>query len=649
MTNSSQIFEIFASCHLLLVIGSLVIGGKWLHAQPTLKLWLTRILLASCLMSPFAVLVMKSSPSIHLAKFSSIEFSITHYQPSYLASMKSESNSATVIPKNQALTNYIVPMLLFILAVTFLWQAYKTFRDLRNLRSLLRNAHHFRSSGRLYIKLSADCQIPFSVRSFTRAYIVLPLGMLNNFSELKMSIAHEGQHHRHWDCLWAYLMESIKFVFFGNPSLRRWQRVINELQELSCDEALVGQQMISPHAYGRCLLRVAQTVTQISKASRHEVACTVGMAWKDGSTKHSFLRRRIYMLSEYQSKTPRRVLWVLTIGSVFVLSPLGMAYAGKGVFSEQAVQSIDISSVDPRIQKIADEEIHAAIKRYRAKSGVIAVANPRTGKVLAFAEASSINGTESWSRRVFPPASTIKPFIAAAAIDAGVSSESQMYDCRQPYDVAGTRFANHDKRFADMSLTDAIAQSANVCLIKVAQDIGSSRLRETLSRFGFDVTSQWQADQSDALQLATIALGETIPTNIGSLLNAYVMLANKGRMSATVPDSVITEATASSVRKMLVEAVKHGTGKRASVLNAEVAGKTGTLSAGNNANGQDLGERQMLGLFAGYAPADSPQFVSVVIIEDGYRPNAQEKAGGGVLAAPVFSTVLQKSFESTHM
>ncbi len=67
--------------------------------------------------------------------------------------------------------------------------------------------------------------------------------------------------------------------------------------------------------------------------------------------------------------------------------------------------------------------------------------------------------------------------------------ENQIYDCRGPYVVAGQKFENYDPNFADMSVTEAIAKSANVCMSKVAQDIGSARFREGLSRFGFDTKS----------------------------------------------------------------------------------------------------------------------------------------------------------------
>lgn len=82
------------------------------------------------------------------------------------------------------------------------------------------------------------------------------------------------------------------------------------------------------------------------------------------------------------------------------------------------------------------KEINAAVKQYHAKSGVIAIADPKTGTIIAFAESSN-NKNKSWVSRVFSPGSTIKPFIAAAALDAGISSATKSYDCHSPYYVEG--------------------------------------------------------------------------------------------------------------------------------------------------------------------------------------------------------------------
>jgi cell division protein FtsI (penicillin-binding protein 3) len=97
---------------------------------------------------------------------------------------------------------------------------------------------------------------------------------------------------------------------------------------------------------------------------------------------------------------------------------------------------------------------------------------------------------------------------------------------------------------------------------------------------------------------------------------------------------VMSVDTARAVRKMMQRVVSEkGTGKRASVANYSVAGKTGTVHkfiAGGYA------EDRYLSIFAGMVPADNPELVMVVMIDE---PRNGEHFGG-MVAAPVFSQVM---------
>ncbi len=92
--------------------------------------------------------------------------------------------------------------------------------------------------------------------------------------------------------------------------------------------------------------------------------------------------------------------------------------------------------------------------------------------------------------------------------------------------------------------------------------------------------------------------------------------------------------TARAVRKMMQRVISEkGTGKRAAVANYSVAGKTGTVHkfiAGGYA------EDRYLSIFAGMVPADKPELVMVVMIDE---PRNGEHFGG-LVAAPVFSQVM---------
>lgn len=627
--------EIFFSIHVLLFISSLFISKRWLVRTPSIKLNLARLLLLSCVLSPVIVHCLTPADKPLILTFVSLD------------TMQEYASQPIVKPQNPDLfresaalsqvteINYWQLLFTFF-CIVILFRGARLITDLRKLQLVLHTAIPYRACGKLVIKVSNHCHIPFSVRLLNKAYIILPVSLLSSAQNVKIAIAHEGQHHRNGDCLWAYFIEGIRIVFLGNPSVTRWNRIITELQELSCDEALVGHQKISAHDYGHCLFHVVQAVSKHPKYSQREIACTVGMALGNDKQESEFIIRRINMLTNYQSNSTKRLFFSITLAGIAVVAPICTAYAAMGSLSGSKAKEVDTSNLDTKIQNIAFDEISAAVKRFHAKSGAIAIVEPTTGKIIAFAEAGKVKGLQSWKSRIFTPASTIKPFVAAAAIDSGVTSESKKYDCQSPYSVDGVEFTNNDSSLRSVSVADAMAKSDNICFIKISQTMEPMKLRDKLAGYGFDMNSWWQSDTSAGLQLAQASIGYNIPVTLETLTKNYGVLANKGHLPHA--GSVISETTANSVTHMLEGAVQNGTGKQALIKGITVAGKTGTLV--DTTNGTHLA------LFAGYVPANAPRYAMVVIIDGGYSsPKDKQSNSGGALAAPVFHNVAIKSLK----
>ncbi|HAU1790607.1 TPA: cell division protein FtsI, partial [Legionella pneumophila] len=334
----------------------------------------------------------------------------------------------------------------------------------------------------------------------------------------------------------------------------------------------------------------------------------------------------------------KSLLLVAAFVGFSILAPICVAYSAVGSLSGSKAKELDTSHVDPKMQEIAEQEIKAAVKQYHAKSGVITVVNAKTGDVIAFAE----SGKGSWKSRIFSPGSTIKPFIAAAAIDSGSSSETKNYDCSSPYSVEGKTIKDYYVSKGSTSLKQAIANSNNVCLVKVAQEAGAPVIRKKLTEFGFDMNTWWQANQSDELQLAMASIGENIPVTIDSLTKSYAMLANKGRPFKGREAPIVSAKTTNSINHILANVVTNGTGKLAAISGVSVAGKTGTVV--ENVQGEHLA------LFAGYLPVNSSPYAMVVVIEDGHlSKNGKTLISGGELAAPVFRKVVMNSLSSTKL
>lgn len=633
--------EILVSIHCLLFISSRFIRSSWLKKHPSFKLKLIRFLLVSCVLSPLIVHCIKPAERTERLHYFSLD-SLQNYVNQPILKTKSlefaqQSTSTLAIDQISYRQLFYIIFCLLILI-----RAYRIVSSMKNLRALLKEAVPFRTAGKLVIKVSHHCHIPFSVYLFNKAYILLPISLLSSAKNVSIAIAHEGQHHRNGDCVWAYFTEALRIVFFGNPGITRWCQTLNELQELSCDETLVSRPKISAHEYGLCLLKVVQAVSQY-QPHRQEFACTIGMALNKENEDCAFIIRRISMLTKYPLNVSKPLLLGITFVGCSILAPICAAYSTMGMLANPTKKEVDTSHLDPKMQQIATQEIAAAVSKYHAKSGVIAIADPTTGHIIAFAETNNKQANSSWKSRVFSPGSIIKPFIAAAAIDTNSSSESKTYECQSSYRIDGQTFTNYSNDTKTASLTEALSKSINTCFIKVAQDAGPTVIRSKLSEFGFDMTSWWQPNRSDNLQLAEVSVGENIPVTVDSLTKSFAILANKGHRFASNNAAVISEKTAGSVTHMLEKAVQHGTGKLAIIPGVSVAGKTGTVTGKNTA-----GQTQQLALFAGFTPANAPHYVMLIIIEDGnIRKNDNISATGGALAAPIFHNVVLKSLELT--
>ncbi|HAT8857284.1 TPA: cell division protein FtsI [Legionella pneumophila subsp. pneumophila] len=633
------LIEILLSIHCLLLISSLFIGRHWLADRPSFKLKLVRFLLVSCIISPLAVHCINPDQKPERLNYASFDALQEYVKQPIFKEEPSKLNHESLSSFTLINISYF-QLFCVVFCLLVLFRGYHLLSGLSHLKLMLTEAILYRTSGKLIIKVSHRCHVPFSVLLFNKAYIVLPVSLLSSSRNVRIAIAHEGQHHRNGDCLWAYFIEIIRIIFFWNPGVTQWCRVLRDLQELSCDEVLVGHQKISAHDYGRCLFNVVKTVSQCSLSSNRKFACTVGMALGKQNEDCTFIIRRISMLSTYPPNSPKSLLLRIAFTGFSILMPICVAYSAAGTLSGTKAKVVDTSHLDPIMQNIAEREIAAAVKRYHAKSGVIAIANPNTGNIIAFAESSQNKEQNSWKSRVFSPGSTIKPFIAAAAIDSGNSYETKSYDCHSPYYIEDKTFTNYNPNVGSASLAEAIAKSINVCLIKVSQEAGAPVIRKKLSEFGFDMNSWWQADQSDDLQLAMASLGENIPVTIESLVQSYAILAHNGHQFDRGNRAIISETSTNSINHMLENAVTNGTGKLAAIPSVSVAGKTGTVIENNDKH---------LALFAGYVPADNPRYVVLVVIEQGYsRKNGETLTSGGELAAPVFRNVAMDALGSTN-
>ena len=326
-------------------------------------------------------------------------------------------------------------------------------------------------------------------------------------------------------------------------------------------------------------------------------------------------------------------------------------------------------SIDKRIQYITYRTLKAAVLKHNAVAGSAVVLDVHTGEVLAMANLPSFNVNDRRQLQplavrnravtdVFEPGSTMKPITMAAALESGRWKPFYKVETAPGYmTVKGNMIRDH-KNYGDLDVGGVLEKSSNVGIAKIALAMDAEEQWSMYQKLGFGVVtgSGFPGEASGQLSLnalkndferASLAFGYGVSVTPLQLAHAYTAIAADGVLrpvsflyaekntgESVAGQRVMSAETARAVRKMMRRVISDkGTGKQADVANYSVAGKTGTVHkyiAGGYA------EDRYLSIFAGMVPADKPELVMVVMIDE---PRNGEYFGGQV-AAPVFSKVM---------
>jgi cell division protein FtsI (penicillin-binding protein 3) len=323
-------------------------------------------------------------------------------------------------------------------------------------------------------------------------------------------------------------------------------------------------------------------------------------------------------------------------------------------------------SIDLRLQYLAYRELRVALEQHRAAAGSVVMLDARTGEVLAMVSQPSFNPNargQADSRTLrnraitdlVEPGSVMKPFTMVAALESGRYRPDTPIDTAPGWVRFGTKTYRDPHSYGLLDLTGVLAKSSQVGTTKVAMTLETDQIRGVFDRVGLGqgLDTGFPGESAGNLpnkrkwatvEHASLAFGYGLTVTPLQVARAYAVLANAGvRRSVTLlrqdPGSlpaegvqVISVAVAGQVRTMLKAVVESGTGKNAAIPVYASAGKTGTSHKVGVGGYQP---HHYVSLFAGMAPADNPELVTVVVVDDpqvgGYF--------GGVVAAPVFSRV----------
>ena len=337
-------------------------------------------------------------------------------------------------------------------------------------------------------------------------------------------------------------------------------------------------------------------------------------------------------------------------------------------------------TLDEVIQFTAEHHLKKQVDRYKADSGMVVVMDPYSGEIYAMANVPQFNPNnfnafprETWKNNAvvssYEPGSIFKPIVAAAAIDKGVAQPHDRFFCENgSFKVGKNKIGEADNhKFGSLSMKEIIAKSSNIGAIKIAQKLGKNFFYEYIQKFGFGekpgvrlpgVSSGLLGERGSwtDYSLASISFGHEIAVTPLQMVAALSAIANGGTLmephitKALMRDGkiveqikpkkirrVISKKTSRQMMEILKFVVKDGTGKNAAVEGFDVAGKTGTAQKYITKT-KSYSKTEFVSSFIGYAPADAPRLVILVMID-----NPKGVHWGSVVAAPVFREIAKKS------
>jgi cell division protein FtsI (penicillin-binding protein 3) len=337
-------------------------------------------------------------------------------------------------------------------------------------------------------------------------------------------------------------------------------------------------------------------------------------------------------------------------------------------------------TLDVELQQILDEELQRGKAKTQAKATMGVMIDALTGEVLAMSQAPShnLNSLSVPSRsafrnlvsqNAFEPGSTMKPFIAAAAMEEGVVNADELIDCGKGGFKYADRIINDTHRVGLARFHEVVVQSSNIGMTKVGDRLGAERLYSYLSRLGFGrKTSLLLPGESPGMlrplskwskvDIATHAFGQGISTTALQLTRAMAAIANGGVLHPLILRSdrgiqeegarVFSRATVASVQGMLRDVVEDdkGTAQAAQIPGVKVYGKTGTAQKADLKRG-GYHKDKYFSSFLGYVEARQhgiPQLLTLFVGVDEPQGKKDEYYGG-VAAAPVFRRVAERSLQ----
>ncbi len=333
-------------------------------------------------------------------------------------------------------------------------------------------------------------------------------------------------------------------------------------------------------------------------------------------------------------------------------------------------------TLDIVIQQIVERELDKVMQETKAKGASIIAMDPYTGEILAlanrpdynpnhFAEYEPKNWRNAAISNAFEPGSTFKILTTTAALGEKIVSLNERFFDSGAIEVQGRTIHcwKHGGHGSE-TFKEVVENSCNTGFVTVGLRLGGENFYKYLHAFGLGKTTGIdlpgeakgiliKESKVTPINLATMAMGQSIAVTPIQLIDAVCAVINggehikpqivreiKNKDGAMVKSfakeglgQVISNEVSVEVKEVLESVVANGTGKNAAIEGYRIGGKTGTaqkVGPGGYMPGKYIAS------FIGFAPADKPQIVFLVAIDE-----PEGIYYGGQIAAPVFKNVMQ--------
>jgi stage V sporulation protein D (sporulation-specific penicillin-binding protein) len=356
-----------------------------------------------------------------------------------------------------------------------------------------------------------------------------------------------------------------------------------------------------------------------------------------------------------------------------------------------------VSTIDIYIQNMVEERIRQWKTEVGSKQIGVIVMNPQNGEILAMATDKSydlnnprdLSGSytqaeidrmteeekiEAWNQQwrnfclsdTYEPGSPAKAFTVAAGLEEGIINANTHFVCNGYQTIAGRDVkctAYLKGGHGDLQLDETLMVSCNDAMMQLASMEGKEIFKKYQdlfnfgSRTGIDLIGEADAStlvyrlgSMGPMDLATNSFGQNFNCTMIQMAAAFSSVINGGsyyephvvkqvlnengsvvrKNDGILVRETVSYATSDIIRKALVRTVSEGTGGAAKVPGYEVGGKTGT------AEKQPRGQKNYVVSFCGFAPAEEPQVLVYVVIDE---PDVEEQAHSS-FASNVFSQIM---------